>query len=124
MPFIAQHDAPAFSLHGASFTGLASPTRGATETAVWLLALAPGTPGTPHQLTREEVFIGLEGQASATVGNETYQITPGSALIVPAHTTFTINNNSDALFRAVAVLPVGGQAMLAGQAPFTPPWAA
>ncbi|HEY0060646.1 MAG TPA: cupin domain-containing protein [Telluria sp.] len=124
MPFIAHTDAPAFKLHGASFTGLASPARGATETAVWIVALAPGTPGTPHQLTREEIFVGLEGQATATVGEAEHEITPGSALIVPAHTTFTITNRTAHPFRAVAVLPVGGQAQLAGQAPFTPPWAA
>jgi quercetin dioxygenase-like cupin family protein len=124
MPFISHADAPTFSRHGASFTGLASPQRGATETAVWIVSLAPGSPGTTHQLTREEVFVGIEGHATASVDGCDYELGPGSALIVPAHTNFTISNHSDSNFRALAVLPVGGQAQLAGELPFTPPWAA
>jgi mannose-6-phosphate isomerase-like protein (cupin superfamily) len=124
MPFIATCDAPAFALHGAAFTGLASPSRGASETAAWIVTLHSGTPATPHQLTREEIFVGLEGRAMATVGDQHYEVTPGSALIVPPHTMFTITNPDATPFKAVAVLPVGGQAMIAGKDPFTPPWAA
>jgi len=124
MPFIASTDAPTFDMHGASFTGLASPARGATETAVWIVTLFPGTPATPHQLTREEVLVGLEGHAVATIGDRAYALTAGSAVVVPPHTNFSISNAGATPFRAVAVLPVGGQALLAGQAPFTPPWAA
>lgn len=124
MPFIASSDAPAFTLHGAVFTGLASPSRGAAETATWIVTLPAGVPATPHQLTREEIFVGLEGRALATVGGQAYEVTPGSALVVPPHTMFTITNPDAAPFKAVALLPVGGQAVIAGQAPFTPPWAA
>jgi len=35
MPFIAAADAPQFDLHGATFTGLASPSRGAAANSVW-----------------------------------------------------------------------------------------
>lgn len=123
MPFIATADAPTFALHGASFTGLASPSRGAAENAVWLLTLQPGTPAVPHRLTREETFVGLEGRASARVGDETFEITPGSALVVPPDVPLAIGNPNDTPFRAVAVLPVGGQAVVDGGEPFTPPWA-
>ncbi|NKI70240.1 cupin domain-containing protein [Collimonas pratensis] len=124
MPFIATADAPTFNLHGASFTGLASPDRGATETAVWIVTLYPDTPAVPHQLTREEIFVGLEGRAMATIGDQSYEVTPGSALVVPAHTVLTLRNPDVTPFRAVAILPVGGQALIAGQTAFTPPWAA
>ncbi|CUI02830.1 cupin domain-containing protein [Massilia antarctica] len=124
MPFIPACAAPTFNLHGASFTGLASPQRGATDTSVWIVTLNAGTPGIPHQLTREEIFVGLEGRAVATIGDQTHELTAGSALIVPPHTMFTLTNPDAAPFRAVAVLPVGGQALIADQPPFTPPWAA
>ncbi len=124
MPFIAAHNAPTFELHGASFTGLAAPSRGATETAVWLVKLQPHSPATPHRLTREETFVVLEGRAVAHVNDESFELTPGSALVVPADALFALGNPHDAPFRAVAVLPVGGQAVLPGGAPFTPPWAA
>ena len=124
MPFIATADAPTFTLHGATFTGLSSPNRGATENAVWILTLHAGTPAVAHQLTREETFVGLEGRALARVGNKTHEVTAGSALVVPAYTEFEISNPDPAPFRAVVILPVGGQAMIADGAPFTPPWAA
>jgi mannose-6-phosphate isomerase-like protein (cupin superfamily) len=124
MPFIASADAPQFDLPGASFTGLASPSRGATENAAWIVTLPAGAPGLPHRLTREETFIGLEGQAQARVGDQVHALTPGSALVVPANVEFEISNPGNAPFRAVAVLPVGGQAVLADGVAFTPPWAA
>lgn len=123
MPFIAHQDAPVFDMHNARFLGLASPARGARETAAWIVTLAPASTGATHQLTREEVFVALEGKASATVGDATYELTPHSALIVPADTPFSISNPHSAPFRAVAILPVGAQASVAGGAPFTPPWA-
>lgn len=123
MPFIAHQDAPVFDMHNARFLGLASPARGAQETAAWIVTLAPASTGVTHQLTREEVFVALEGEATATVGDATYELTPHSALIVPAHTPFCISNPHGAAFRAVAILPVGAQACVAGGAPFTPPWA-
>ncbi len=123
MPFISAHNAPTFELHGARFTGLASPSRGAAETAVWLVSLQPNSPATPHRLTREETFVGLEGRAFARINDEAFEITAGSALVVPAHALLELGNPHDTPFRAVAVLPVGGQAMLQGGEPFTPPWA-
>jgi hypothetical protein len=38
---IRMHDAPLFERDGARATGYASPTRGATETSLWCLELAP-----------------------------------------------------------------------------------
>lgn len=123
MPFIDAVDAPRFELHGAHFVGLAAPSRGATETAAWIVTLAPGTTGVPHRLTREEVFIALDGAARATVGAQVHELRPGCALVVPIDTELRLDNPFDAPFRAVAMLPVGGQALVDGQAPFTPPWA-
>ena len=124
MPFIPREDAPTFELPNASFIGLAAPSRGATETAAWIVALHPGAPGLPHRVTREEIFVCIEGQGLATLGDETHEISSGSALVVPAGTLFALSNPGTTLFRAVAMLPVGGQACVEGQAPFTPPWAA
>lgn len=123
MPFIDPASAPRFELHGASFTGLASPSRGAIETSVWVTTLPPKSSGVPHRLTREEVFVALEGAAVATLDGQTHELTPGCALVVPAHAELTISNPHDVPFRTVAVLPVGGQAIVGGNPPFTPPWA-
>ncbi|MDB5589323.1 MAG: cupin [Devosia sp.] len=124
MPLITAASAPQFTIPGVTFTGLASPTRGASDTAVWTLSLAPGSVGATHQLTREEIFVCLSGTASIRLGDAVLTLSPGDTLIVPPHTDFGLDNPGDTPFTAVAVFPVGGQAILPGQTPFTPPWAA
>jgi mannose-6-phosphate isomerase-like protein (cupin superfamily) len=121
-PHIAAARAPIFELPGIRFTGLAAPSRGSTDSAVWIVELAPGTPGSPHQLTREEVIVALEGRAVATVDGQQFELTPGDALTIQARTDFALANPFGSTFRAVAVLPVGGQAIM-GENTFTPPWA-
>ena len=124
MPFISPEAAARFELHGAIFTGLASPARGATENASWIVTLpGGGGPGVPHRLTREETLVCIEGRASAQLGDDSFELSPGSALVIPPHVEFSIRNPHALPFRAVAVLPVGGQALIEGQPPFTPPWA-
>ena len=124
MPVIHAADARTFSVPGSTFTGLAAPSRGAAETAVWILTIAPGSIGTPHRLTREEVFVATAGHATATIDGHVHEIAAGDALIVPADTDFAIGNPADTPFQAVVAMPGGGQACLAGAQPFTPPWAA
>src|SRR5262249_14577681 len=121
-PLIPAANAPTFTLPGIEFTGLAAPSRGATDSAVWIVRIAPGTPGAPHQLTREEVFVVLEGRARATLNGTDYDLVAGDGFIVPPHTGFSLANPYAESFRAVAVLPVGGTAVVDGNA-FVPPWA-
>lgn len=122
MPLISVADARHFELPGVRFTGLASPSRGSTENSVWIVMLAPGTTATPHRLTREEVFVAIEGTALASVNGVDYELAAGSALVVPKDTDFALANPHTHPFRAVCVLPVGGQAIRDGVL-FTPPWA-
>ena len=123
MPFIAAAQAPQFELHGAAFVGLASPHRGATDNAVWMVTLLDSGQAVPHRLTREETLVCIEGRALATLSGDVFEMTPGNAIVIPRDTEFSIRNPHAAPFRAVAVLPVGGQVTIAGQPPFTPPWA-
>ena len=125
MPIIKSKTAPKFNLvEGLTVTGLAAPSRGARETCVWRLALAPNTPGTPHSVDREEIFVVLAGRAAVTLGGETIELAPGDALIVPAKETFSLANPGTEAFEAIAVLPVGGLAAMPAGAPFAPPWTA
>lgn len=82
----------------------------------------PGTPGTPHRLTREEVIVAVQGHARATVGGIEYEQEAGGAVIVPPRTEFPLANPYAEPFCAVAVLPVGGAAVMNGET-FIPPWA-
>jgi mannose-6-phosphate isomerase-like protein (cupin superfamily) len=122
MPVIRSTEAPVFELPGLQVTALAAPSRGATETCAWRLRLAPGTPGVPHSVDREEIFLAVAGTATARVGATTHSLRPGDALIVPAGEEFSLGNPGTEVFEAVAVLPVGGRAMMPGGEGFCPPW--
>jgi len=123
MPVTTRPLAPTHQLPGASFTSLATPTSGSTDTAVWEVRLSPGHPAQPHQLTREEVFVVHEGRGTASLDGVPHPLAPGSVLVVPARTPFSISADGDADLVATCVLPVGGQAVIEGQDAFTPPWA-
>lgn len=123
MPVITASDAPNFDIPGVRFTGLAAPSRGARETAVWRLSMAPATEPLTHRLTREEVFVVLEGTGRFAIGSERFDVAAGGAVIVPADTDFSLSNPHEKPFEAVAALPVGGRARIGDALPFTPPWA-
>jgi quercetin dioxygenase-like cupin family protein len=113
---------PTFTLPSLAVQGLAAPSRGARETCVWRLVLAPGAPGAVHSVDREEIFVGLSGRASATLDGVTHDLGPGDTLIVPAGHAFALANPTGEPFEALAVLPVGGRATLATGESIAPPW--
>jgi hypothetical protein len=82
MPLISAAAAPTFELAGITFTGLASPSRGSTQTCVWTLALDPGVTGEPHHLDQEEVFVAvavLPVGGRASLGDGEYFVPPWAA---------------------------------------------
>ena len=65
MAIIPTTNRPTHERGGARFTSLASPARGSAETSVWIVEIDPGTPATPHSVTREEVFVVLDENPTA-----------------------------------------------------------
>src|SRR4051795_10278226 len=104
---------PTHELGGARFTSLATPTRGSTDTSVWVVEVEPGTPGTPHRLTREEVFVVLAGRAEVRLGDTVSHAGVGDAIVVPPEVRFALAPVGTEALRAVCCLPVGGQGRLA-----------
>jgi quercetin dioxygenase-like cupin family protein len=123
MAVIPAPPAPTHELGGARFTSLATPSRGSSDTSVWLVEIAAGTPATPHSLTREEVFVVLSGRAEVRLDGDVSVAAAGDAIVVPAGVSFALAPAGDEPLRALCCLPVGGQGQLADGEPFTPPWA-
>ena len=123
MPVIPTPPAATHELPGTRFTSLATPSRGSVETAVWQVEIEPGTQPAPHSLTREEVFVVLDGTASVEIGGVAATASAGDAIAVPPDTTFVLANGGDGPLRLLCCLPVGGQARMGDGEPFTPPWA-
>jgi quercetin dioxygenase-like cupin family protein len=121
MPVISPQDAPTFEAPGATITGLASPSRGARDTAAWRVRFAAGHASPPHALDREEVFVILSGALTARYAGHAETAHAGGALIVPAGVEFSLIA-AEGPAEAVCTLPVGGSALLGGER-ITPPWA-
>jgi quercetin dioxygenase-like cupin family protein len=114
---------PTHEVGSTRFTSLVTPSRGAGETSVWYVELPPGTPATPHSLTREEVFVVLDGAAMVMVDGEGGEALEGDAIVVPPGATLALSNPGTMPVRLLCCLPVGGQAYTPERPPFTPPWA-
>lgn len=123
MPVLPAPPAPTHDLGHARFTSLATPSRGSTDSAVWTVEIAVGAPATPHSLTREEVFVVLDGVAAVRLAGERATAARGDAIVVPAGVDFELGNGGESPLRLLCCLPVGGMARLADGTTFTPPWA-
>src|SRR5438093_420376 len=113
MPITKKPTAHTHELPGARFTSLATPKRGSRSTSVWRVELSPGTPGTPHELTAEEVFVVLEGRARVRLAAEESEAGPGDCIVVPPNTPFCLEALGSVPFSAICCLPVGGRGRLA-----------
>lgn len=103
--------------------GLASPSRGSTQTCVWRMTIAPDTPPRMGVVSHEEIFVLLSGNAVVTLDEGDRQLNEGDTLIMPPNTTFGLSNPHDKAVEMMVILPVGGKAIAPGMEPFTPPWA-
>jgi mannose-6-phosphate isomerase-like protein (cupin superfamily) len=121
MPVIHPEQAPTFDAGGATITGLAAPSRGATDTAAWRVRFSGGHASPPHSLDREEVFVVLSGAVTARYADHSETAHAGGALIVPAGVEFSVCADGGPA-EAVCTLPAGGTALLAGDR-IVPPWA-
>jgi quercetin dioxygenase-like cupin family protein len=122
MPVITPEQAPTFDAPGATMTGLASPSRGATDVAAWRARFEPGYASPPHSLDREEVFVVLTGALTARFADHSETAHAGGALITPAGVEFSLVAERGPA-EAVCMLPIGGTALLDGER-IVPPWAA
>jgi len=123
MTVLSVTEAPNFTIPGVRFVTLSSPSRGARESSVWEVTMAPGVNGSRHRLTREETFVAIEGVAIAEIDGQVHAFSAGDALLVAAGRDFSLSNPGPQPFRALAVYPVGGQVQIGDQPAFTPPWA-
>src|SRR4051794_30583473 len=108
MAVIPAPDTHTHELPGARFTSLATPSRGSTDTSVWLVELAPGHPAQPHRLTREEVFVVLEGRGGVSLGAERLPTGAGGAIVVARRGPLTLSPVGAERLRATGSPPGRG----------------
>jgi hypothetical protein len=90
---------------------------------VWQVEISPGTEPTPHSLTREEVFVVIDGVASTSIDGEAARDGPATPSSSRPACPSSWPTAATRPLRMLCCMPVGGQARLPGGDPFTPPWA-
>jgi mannose-6-phosphate isomerase-like protein (cupin superfamily) len=118
---ISHDDAPVFDIPGATFTGYAAPSRGASQVSLWAVSLAAGSVSAPHHMDCEELFFGQSGTAVAVVDGVEHPVGPGDCIVMAPGAEFSFRVGPDEPFRAVAVMRAGGRAVMDGET-FAPPW--
>jgi len=123
MPILRFDDAPEFELAGARVRGLASPSRGATETTMYRVELGPGLRLQKHTHDHEEVFHVLEGSATAVLDGVEQLVAAGDTGMIPPgveHYAFT-GEGGTAVF--LATMPTGTVMIRPDGERLLPPWA-
>jgi quercetin dioxygenase-like cupin family protein len=116
-------DAIVHELHGARFSSFAAPARGSRELCAWRLDVAPGSVGTGHTVSREEVLLMLTGTLHVTVGDAAAEASgPGDVIVVPPGASLRVDNPGDEPASAWVTTSVGLQATLADGSTLSPPW--
>jgi mannose-6-phosphate isomerase-like protein (cupin superfamily) len=121
---IRDQEAPRFGGDGVRVTGLASPSRGCASISAWRVVLEPGAASPEHTLTSDEAFVALRGTARVELDGEAHDLGAGDCLVVAPERPFSIRNDGAEPFEAVCCMAAGGEAVVAGEGAFVPPWAA
>src|SRR3954464_5845891 len=124
MTVIQRDDAPVFDdVPGATFTGHAAPSRGASEVSLWTFELAAGTTSQLHHMDCEELLLAQSGAAVAVVDGVEHDVGPGcegpkhavgtgACLVVATGAEFSFGVGEAEPFRAVAAMRAGGLAVM------------
>jgi quercetin dioxygenase-like cupin family protein len=124
MGVVRAADIPEFELMGNHMRGLATPSRGAAEVAVWRGITEPGATTPPHTHDHEEVLVVLAGSGSASMDGEQVEVSPGDVLIVPPNKVHQLLGPADGEpLDAIAVMPIGTRTFLPDGEELQAPWA-
>jgi quercetin dioxygenase-like cupin family protein len=124
MGVVRDADIPEFELMGNHMRGLATPSRGAAEVAVWRGVTEPGATTPPHKHDHEEVLVVLSGSGSASMDGEQMDVSPGDVLIVPPNKLHQLFGPADGEpLDAIAVMPIGTRTFLPDGEELQAPWA-
>jgi quercetin dioxygenase-like cupin family protein len=124
MPILRFDDAPTFDLNGIAVRGLASPSRGATETMTYRVDLRPAQQLPEHRHDHEEVFHVLDGRLTVSLDGEETALGAGDTVMIPSgvsHFSYTGEGDEASL---LAVMPTGTIMIRPDGEQVSPPWGA
>lgn len=123
MPVIRSTEGTEHRMHGAVFTAYANSATGSGELCAWTTRLPPGQSGAEHRISREEIFLVLEGTPHVSIDGRESALAPGDVLVAPAHRTLRLDNPDAQEALIWATTSVGLSARMADGSEVSPPWA-
>jgi mannose-6-phosphate isomerase-like protein (cupin superfamily) len=124
MGVVRAADISEFELMGNHMRGLATPSRGAAEVAVWRGVTEAGASTPPHTHDHEEVIVVLAGSGSASMDGDQVDISPGDVVIVPARTLHQLfGPAAGEPLDAIASMPLRTRTFLPDGEELQAPWA-
>jgi mannose-6-phosphate isomerase-like protein (cupin superfamily) len=106
-----------------TFTALATPSRGTTQTTLWKIDVPVGSPPTPHALSNEELFVVMQGSALVRIGDIDNVAEAGDCIVIPAETVFELTNAGNVALSLLSCMPAGTEVIM-GEVRFVAPWTA
>lgn len=122
MPIVTSRDAVVHRLHGSTFTSYVAPATGSRELCAWRVEVPPGSTGTQHRVTREEVLLLLSGGLTVTLDGRVGAVAAGDVVVVPAGARLRVDNPAAAPATAWVTTTVGLEAELPDGSWISPPW--
>jgi quercetin dioxygenase-like cupin family protein len=107
MPILRFADAPEFDLSGIRVRGLASPSRGSTESMTYRLDIAGGQHVPSHTHDHEEVSHLISGGWTVTIEGAETPLQPGDTVIVPTGVTHASYTREGEEAVILTTMPVG-----------------
>jgi quercetin dioxygenase-like cupin family protein len=104
-------------------TGLASPSRGSDDLAVWHVRIDPGADGPLHRVDRDIAFVVLRGVAAVTVDGKAEEVSAGDAFVLPAGSERKLGNSGAETCELVNAMPAGAQSVRSDGSASSIPWA-
>lgn len=122
MRIVSIETAEQFQTPNAMMRTYASPEQGGSALAVWRTEMAPGAAGPPHVLSSEQTIVVLEGRLTLESGDETWTLSAGDSVTVPADANRQIRNNGDTLLVTVSAALPNATAQAGDADPVPVPW--
>lgn len=103
-------------------TTYASPTLGSQELSVWRVEMKAAAQGPVHVMDSEQVWTGLSGHATISLGGDELELTEGVAVVLPAGVERRVKATED--FAALVAGYGNAKASVPGEDTDrgTPPW--